>query len=321
MNKRSIFSKVVLFSAISSCALLFSCSKSETETKDEAGNTVEFENITSDEIVINRVLWWDEVNTVLKDTYALSKTDSLANFSHDVNISYGIGDRLLNHIKKYENEIELFDKTQELKLSIFRICYANYEDFTVGQYIVRYPYYNVYFNNNLPSEKEKLGWAVYPYIDGTMLEDYYSREEIYTETNTLEYFFSEEFKYGKLEVIDSVTKDDLKPFVKRDCKEEYGLLQYSFLIEPLDNNEEIIKFCRVCDGTGSGYNITSTKNGKEEIMYKKGDYVFPFSELNYNTIQENYPALRMLTSYVSNCIPYVIEGDNVIFNTSKEVVE
>lgn len=56
-------------------------------------------------------------------------------------------------------------------------------------------------------------------------------------------------------------------------------------------------------------------------MYKKGDYVFPFSELNYNTVQENYPALRMLTSYVSNCIPYVIEGDNVIFNTSKEVVE
>lgn len=188
MNKRSIFSKVVLFSAILPCALLFSCGKSETETKDEAGNTVEFENITSDEIVINRVLWWDEVNTVLKDTYALSKTDSLANFSHDVNISYGIGDRLLNHIKKYENEIELFDKTQELKLSIFRICYANYENFTVGQYIVRYPYYNVYFNNNLPSEKEKLGWAVYPYIDGTMLEDYYSREEIYTETNTLEYF-------------------------------------------------------------------------------------------------------------------------------------
>ena len=45
MNKRSTFSKVVLFSAISSCALLFSCGKSETETKDEAGNTVEFENI------------------------------------------------------------------------------------------------------------------------------------------------------------------------------------------------------------------------------------------------------------------------------------
>ena len=310
MNKRSIINKMILLSSISACALLFSC----------AGSTIEFKNITGDEIVINRALRWDEANTVLEDTYALSKTDSLANSSHDVNISYGIGDRLLNHIKKYENEIELFDKTQELKLSIFRICYANYEDFTVGQYIVRYPYYNVYFNNNLPSEKEKLGWAVYPYIDGTMLEDYYSREEIYTETNTLEYFFSEEFKYGKLEVIDSVTKDDLKPFVKRDCKEEYGLLQYSFLIEPLDNNEEIIKFCRVCDRSGNGW-YTSTKNGKEEIMCEKGDYVFPCSELNDNTVQKNYPALRMLTSYVSNCIPYVIEGDNVIFNTSKEVVE
>jgi len=311
MNKRFIINKMILLSSISACALLFSC----------GGSTIEFKNITDDEIVINRVPWWDEAYTVLEDTYALSKTDSLANSSHDVNISYGIGDRLLNHIKKYENKIELFDKTQELKLSIFRICYANYEDFTVGQYIVRYPYYNVYFNNNLPSEKEKLEWAVYPYIDGTMLEDYYSREEIYTETNTLEYFFSEEFKYGKLEVIDSVTKDDLKPFVKRDCKEEYGLLQYSFLLEPVDSDDEIIKYGRISDGTGSGYNITSTKNGKEEIKWKKGDYVFPCSELNDNTIQYNYPALRMLTSYVSNCIPYVIEGDNVIFNTSKEVVE
>ncbi len=308
MNKRSIINKMILLSSISACALLFSC----------AGSTIEFENITGDEIVINRVGWWDEAYTVLEDTYALSKTDSLANSSHDVNISYGIGDRLLNHIKKYENEIELFDKTQELKLSIFRICYANYEDFTVGQYIVRYPYYNVYFNNNLPSEKEKLEWAVYPYIDGTMLEDYYSREEIYTETNTLEYFFSEEFKYGKLEVIDSVTKDDLKPFVKRDCKEEYGLLQYSFLIEPLDNNEEIIKFCRVSD-RGESDNRVPTKNGIESVSWNKGDYAFPLYEANDGTIQVNRAALRMLTSYVSNCIPYVIEGNNVTFNTSKEV--
>ena len=308
MNKRSIINKMILLSSISACALLSSC----------GGSTIEFKNITDDEIVINRVPWWDEAYTVLEDTYALSKTDSLANSSHDVNISYGIGDRLLNHIKKYENKIELFDKTQELKLSIFRICYANYEDFTVGQYIVRYPYYNVYFNNNLPSEKEKLEWAVYPYIDGTMLEDYYSREEIYTETNTLEYFFSEEFKYGKLEVIDSVTKDDLKPFVKRDCKEEYGLLQYSFLIEPLDNNEEIIKFCRVSD-RGESDNRVPTKNGIESVSWNKGDYAFPLYEANDGTIQVNRAALRMLTSYVSNCIPYVIEGNNVTFNTSKEV--
>ena len=308
MNKRFIINKMILLSSISACALLFSC----------AGSTIEFKNITDDEIVINRVPWWDEAYTVLEDTYALSKTDSLANSSHDVNISYGIGDRLLNHIKKYENKIELFDKTQELKLSIFRICYANYEDFTVGQYIVRYPYYNVYFNNNLPSEKEKLEWAVYPYIDGTMLEDYYLREEIYTETNTLEYFFSEEFKYGKLEVIDSVTKDDLKPFVKRDCKEEYGLLQYSFLIEPLDNNEEIIKFCRVSD-RGESDNRVPTKNGIESVSWNKGDYAFPLYEANDGTIQVNRAALRMLTSYVSNCIPYVIEGNNVTFNTSKEV--
>ena len=308
MNKRFIINKMILLSSISACALLFSC----------GGSTIEFKNITDDEIVINRVPWWDEAYTVLEDTYALSKTDSLANSSHDVNISYGIGDRLLNHIKKYENKIELFDKTQELKLSIFRICYANYEDFTVGQYIVRYPYYNVYFNNNLPSEKEKLEWAVYPYIDGTMLEDYYSREEIYTETNTLEYFFSEEFKYGKLEVIDSVTKDDLKPFVKRDCKEEYGLLQYSFLIEPLDNNEEIIKFCRVSD-RGESDNRVPTKNGIESVSWNKGDYAFPLYEANDGTIQVNRAALRMLTSYVSNCIPYVIEGNNVTFNTSKEV--
>ena len=319
MNKRSIFGKVVLFSAIFSCALLFSCGKSETETKDKEGNTIEFENITSDEIEINRVGWWDKTYNITQDTYAISRTDSLANSSHKVTISYGIGDRLLNHIKKYENEIELFDKTQELKLSIFRICYANYEDFTVGQYIVRYPYYNVYFNNNLPSEKEKLEWAVYPYIDGTMLEDYYSREEIYTETNTLEYFFSEEFKYGKLEVIDSVTKDDLKPFVKRDCKEEYGLLQYSFLLEPVDSDDEIIKYGRISDG--SGYNRIYTKNGAEEVDWTKGDYAFPLYEANYGTVQHNTAALRMLTSYVSNCIPYVIEGDNVIFNTSKEVVE
>ncbi|MCR5646812.1 MAG: hypothetical protein K6F81_00850 [Acholeplasmatales bacterium] len=308
MKKRLFFNKMLLLASISSSLFLFSC----------AGSTIEFENITGDEIVINRVGWWDEAYTVLEDTYALSKTDSLANSSHDVNISYGIGDRLLNHIKKYENEIELFDKTQELKLSIFRICYANYEDFTVGQYIVRYPYYNVYFNNNLPSEKEKLEWAVYPYIDGTMLEDYYSREEIYTETNTLEYFFSEEFKYGKLEVIDSVTKDDLKPFVKRDCKEEYGLLQYSFLIEPLDNNEEIIKFCRVSD-TGESDNRVPTKNGIESVSWNKGDYAFPLYEANDGTIQVNRATLRMLTSYVSNCIPYVIEGNNVTFNTSKEV--
>ncbi|MBQ6783215.1 MAG: hypothetical protein IJP63_04355 [Acholeplasmatales bacterium] len=316
MNKRSIINKMILLSSISACALLFSCGKSETETKDKEGNTIEFENITSDEIEINRVRWWDEAYTVLEDTYAISRTDSLANSSHDVNISYGIGDRLLNHIKKYENEVELFEKTQELKLSIFRICYANYQDFSIGQNIARNPYYNVYFNN-LPDYEKKSGRNIETYIDGTNYEDYYSRVEVYSEINNLEYYFSDDFKYGKLEIIDNITKDDLKPFVKRDCSEEYGLLQYSFLLEPVDSDDEIIKYGRISDGSGN--ERTYTKNGVESVSWNKGDYAFPLYEANDGTVQVNRAALRMLTSYVSNCIPYVIEGNNVTFNTSKEV--
>lgn len=316
MNKRSIINKMILLSSISACALLFSCGKSETETKDKEGNTIEFENITSDEIEINRVRWWDEAYTVLEDTYAISRTDSLANSSHDVNISYGIGDRLLNHIKKYENEVELFEKTQELKLSIFRICYANYQDFSIGQNIARNPYYNVYFNN-LPDYEKKSGRNIETYIDGTNYEDYYSRVEVYSEINNLEYYFSDDFKYGKLEIIDNITKDDLKPFVKRDCSEEYGLLQYSFLLEPVDSDDEIIKYGRISDGSGN--ERTYTKNGVESVSWNKGDYAFLLYEANDGTVQVNRAALRMLTSYVSNCIPYVIEGNNVTFNTSKEV--
>jgi hypothetical protein len=316
MNKRSIINKMILLSSISACALLFSCGKSETETKDEEGNTIEFENITSDEIEINRVGSWHKTYYITQDTYAISRTDSLANSSHKVTISYGIGDRLLNHIKEYENEVELFEKTQELKLSIFRICYANYQDFSIGQNIARNPYYNVYFNN-LPDFEKKGGRNIETYIDGTNYEDYYSRVEVYSEINNLEYYFSDDFKYGKLEIIDNITKDDLKPFVKRDCTEEYGLLQYSFLLEPVDSDDEIIKYGRISDGSGN--ERTYTKNGIESVSWKKGDYAFPLCEANDGTVQVNRTALRMLTSYVSNCIPYVIEGNNVTFNTSKEV--
>ena len=318
MNKRFIINKMILLSSISACALLLSCGKSETETKDEEGNTIEFENITSDEIEINRVGWWSKTLYITQDTYAISRTDSLANSSHKVTISYGIGDRLLNHIKKYENEVELFEKTQELKLSIFRICYANYQDFSIGQNIARNPYYNVYFNN-LPDYEKKSGRNIETYIDGTNYEDYYSRVEVYSEINNLEYYFSDDFKYGKLEIIDNITKDDLKPFVKRDCSEEYGLLQYSFLLEPVDSDDEIIKYGRISDGSGN--DRIYTKNGVEQVDWTKGDYAFPIS-MSYDGAsyyQSNRAALRMLTSYVSNCIPYVIDGDNVTFNTSKEV--
>ena len=318
MNKRSIINKMILLSSISACALLFACGKSETETKDKEGNTIEFENITSDEIEINRVGWWSKTLYITQDTYAISRTDSLANSSHKVTISYGIGDRLLNHIKKYENEVELFEKTQELKLSIFRISYANYQDFSIGQNIARNPYYNVYFNN-LPDYEKKSGRNIETYIDGTNYEDYYSRVEVYSEINNLEYYFSDDFKYGKLEIIDNITKDDLKPFVKRDCSEEYGLLQYSFLLEPVDSDDEIIKYGRISDGSGN--DRIYTKNGVEQVDWTKGDYAFPIS-MSYDGAsyyQSNRAALRMLTSYVSNCIPYVIDGDNVTFNTSKEV--
>ena len=311
--KRLFFSSIFLL-------FLASCSKSETETKNEEGDTIEFENITSDEIEINRVGWWDKTYYITQDTYAISRTDSLANSSHKVTISYGIGDRLLNHIKKYENEVELFEKTQELKLSIFRICYANYQDLSIGQNIARNPYYNVYFNN-LPdyAYEKKGGGNIETYIDGTNYEDYYSRVEVYSEINNLEYYFSDDFKYGKLEIIDNITKDDLKPFVKRDCNEEYGLLQYSFLLEPVDSDDEIIKYGRISDG--SGYDRTYTKNGVEQVDWTKGDYAFPISRLYVGSgyYQSNRAALRMLASYVSNCIPYVIDGDNVTFNTSKEV--
>ena len=67
--------------------------------------------------------------------------------------------------------------------------------------------------------------------------------------------------------------------------------------------------------------LPSPRPPAEEVDWTKGDYAFPLYEANYGTVQHNTAALRMLTSYVSNCIPYVIEGDNVIFNTSKEVVE
>lgn len=318
MNKRNVFSKMILLSSITSCTLLFSCGKSETETKGVNGRTIEFEKINGDKIEINHVNGWESSYNILEDTFTISRTDSLANSSHEVKISYGIGDRLLNHIKNNDKAVELFDDGQKLKLSIFRICYANYQDFTIGQHIARNPYYNIYFNN-LPDYEKKSGRGVETYIDGTNYDDYYSRVEVYSEINNLEYYFSDDFKYGKLEVIDNVTKDDLKPFVKRDCNEEYGLLQYSFLLEPLDSDDEIIKYARVSDRSGSDY--ISTKNGLERVSWNKGDYAFPIS-MSYDGAsyyQRNRAAIRMLTSYVSNCIPYVIDGDNVTFNTSKEV--
>ena len=51
---------VSLYMSVTGSLPKFSSGKSETETKDEAGNTIEFENITSDEIEINRVGWWSK---------------------------------------------------------------------------------------------------------------------------------------------------------------------------------------------------------------------------------------------------------------------
>ena len=314
MNKRNVFSKMILLLSIASCALLFSCGKSDKQVEFK-GEIVTFKEVDGDKIE-EGLPYQDKylvdsknqrLDRVIKYAYANATTDIETKESHEVKIKYGIGDELYNHIKKYENEVELYDKSQQLKLTIYRISYPNHMYFEVARFIAKCPYYN----------KELTG-SDWP--SGTTFKDLYKRDVIYTETNTLEYYFSASFKYGSLEITDNITKDDLKPVILDNTRKGFGILQYSFVLEPVNENDEIIKYCRRATQFGKAESVT--KNGYENIEMHEGDYVFPVAELvdgNGGKRVVNHPALRMLPSSLNNSISYVIDGNNVTFYVSKEV--
>ncbi len=314
MKKRLFFNKILLLASIASCALLFSCGESDNQVQFKFG-IVTFKEVDGDKIEVG-LPYQDEylvdsknqrLDRFIKYAYANATTDIETKESHEVKIKYGIGDELYNHIKKYENQVELYDKTQQLKLTIFRISYPNYSYFEFARFIAKCPYYNPELNaNNWPS--------------GTTFKDLYKRDVIYTETNTLEYYFSDSFKYGSLEITDNITKDDLKPVIFYINGKGYGILQYSFVLEPVNENDEIIKYCRRATQFGKAEAVT--KNGYENIEMHEGDYVFPVAELvdgNGGKRVVNHPALRMLSSSLNNSTSYVIDGSNVTFYVSKEV--
>lgn len=310
--KRLFFSSIFLL-------FLASCGKSETETKNEAGNTIEFENIKGDTIRVNgigyaNVNWYHKI----QDICTISKTDSNLKEEHDVNVSFGMGKYYYDLIQEAKNRVKIYDKNQQLKLSLYRISFSNIEDYLVAKDIAKYPYYNNYFNNNPTKYNDNLEWAVYPYISGTKYEDYYSRVEIYSEVNTLEYFFSESFLYENKSYVDKVKKEDLKPFVTRDSKLEYGILQYAFSLEPVDENDEIIKFASTSTRPISNHYAYPTNDGICFDMIEIGDYVIQVDSTAY--YEQNYmPAFRMITGSKNTCIPYVIEDDKVQFYSYKEV--
>ena len=315
MDKRFIINKMMLLASIASCALLFSC-KSDKETENAYGKTIEFVESKGDIIKSNSPSTLDvkELSSyhsnILHFAYAIAKTDNEANESHNVKVKYGIGETLYKHIKYYENKVDSYDKAQKMKLTIYRISFANEECYLLGNNIITYPYeerdlssYELQRTNKPASSK---------------LSDCYKRDVIYTETNELGYYFSEDFLYGNLEIDDLISKDDLMPYEPtNDAIREYGILQYYYVLEPLDENDEIIKFARKSDYEGM-YDV-ATKDGYEVISWNQGDYVFPLGEENYMYKNEhNSPVLRLFTSYVNSEIKYVIEGNNVTFYTYKE---
>ncbi len=319
--KRNIISKIILLSSISSCALLFSCGeKSLTSTKDINGEIIEFEDISEETIDYNLpteriytgMYQYESLDRVLKYAYTTPKTDFRNKNSHNVIIKYGIGDELYNHIKKYENEAELYDKTQQIKLSIYRMSYSCIDYFEGLEEVREYPYYD--------RELTKKDSSYIRNSSGTKLSDFYRKEVIYTEINTLGYYFSEEFKYDKLEYTDTVTKDDLEPVVAGRSNDAYGILQYFFLLEPLNESDEIIKYGRKANEAGS--RKAATKSGMETITWEKDDYVFPIADIEHSVFgkrQINHSALRMLNSRLNITMTYRINDNNVLFYYSKEL--
>ena len=319
MNKRSIINKMILLSSISACALLFSCGKSATETEDLNGKIIEFENIGGKTIDSNipasktyySMSEYQALDKVLKYAYTSPTTDIETKESHEVKIKYGIGDVLYNHIKKYENEVELYNKNQEIKLSIFRMSYPSLNFYDIAKEIKEYPYYDrELYDRELYITKKP---------EGTKISEICQKDVIYTETNTLEYYFSESFKYDKLEFIDTITKDKLSALDSTD-KAQYGILQYFFLLEPSNDSDEIIEFCRLANEEGS--TKAPTKNGMEDITWQADNYVFPIANIDdpvFGKRQINHSALRMLPSSLNSGLTYVIEDNNVTFYTKKEV--
>ena len=326
MNKRSIINKMILLSSIGSCALLFSC-KSDKETEDAYGKAIEFEELNGD-IIESDIPYDNRVGTsntayyydfILKYTYAIAKTDKESKESHEIKINCGLGKEVYNCIKKYENEVELYDRNQEMKLSVYRLCYPNIECFSVAKETRHLPFYD----RELTSYE--LEYTLKPY--GTKLSDIYKKDLIYTENNKLEYYFSESFKYENKEIIDTVSKDDLLPFEAykelledyKKTKEEYGLLNYLFILEPSNEEDEMIKFARISDGSEerSTWDYTNPTWGK-------GDYAFPLGdEINFvnDNHQKNTSVLKKLISNLTNTIKYVIEDNNVTFYKIKEVAK
>ena len=302
MKKRLFFNKILFLVSISSSLFLFSCGKLGTETKDANGNVIEFEDIKDKDLSSNVPIEQDyssynirqSLDKVMKYTYTTPTTDKEKKETHTVTIKYGIGDLLYDNIKNYENEVDLYVKTQEIKLSMYRISYSDLHDYAEAKAIYSDP------------------------INWTNIDMYRKMDLIYTETNTLGYYFSEDFKYGNLEYTDTITKDSIITNTIYNGYEHDGMLHYCFMLEPVNSSDQIIKFGRLANVPGAV--SVATKEGYKNINWEKGDYVFPIEDLTYNDVEYkvNYPALEVLPSMLNAAISYKIDGDNVTFYTKEE---
>lgn len=298
MNRSKILKNIILFMPFLSCLALFSCTNSEMDDDfflDIKGNEIS-SNIPI-EIDYSNSKIRQTLDRVIKYTYTAPITDIDKKASHTVTIKYGIGDLFYNTIKKYENDVLLYDKTQELKLSIYRISYNDNSSFN----IVRARY----------NDKE-----AYKDVD---INQICKNDEIYTETNTLEYYFSESFKYGNKEFIDTITKDSLINYIDSNNPYQHrGILHYYFILEPLNDSDEVIKFGRIANSSGSSQ--VAKKDGYEVKIWESGDYVFPIDDITYqnNSYEVNYPLLEILPSSLNQSISYYIDGEDVKFYTGRE---
>ncbi len=92
-------------------------------------------------------------------------------------------------------------------------------------------------DNDLKQKLElKLIRYVYPSEDDAIHGLFEKSEEILKIRNTLEYFFSEDFRFYKNYIVDTIDVDDLV-----QDYDKFGVLKYKFSITPIEN--EPLKLC------------------------------------------------------------------------------
>ncbi len=141
-------------------------------------------------------------------------------------IEVGLGDTQGNMVDTIWNEFYtgLKAKTQKDKTQDIEVFYGSSPetDFVLDDNMCF-----VDLNQNL---EFKLTRYIYPSGEDSSHVRFEKFEEILVIRNTLEYFLSKEFAFHNNSIIDTIEVNDLV----RDYK-EYGVIQYKFVISPLDN--------------------------------------------------------------------------------------